>query len=92
MLDALYYGSLAIIISASLVVALHSAIPGGFVGATCLGGVAVFALAGFDQAPPPWLIGFMTSLAATCVWGLTRWRMHRACCAIDDFTKVGGTD
>lgn len=78
MLEALYYLSLATIIVAALVVALHSAIPGGFVGATCLGGVAVFAMAGFDQSPPNWLVGFMCSLAGTCAWAGVRWRARRS--------------
>ena len=88
MIETLYYLSLAVVIVAALVVALHSAIPGGFVGATALGGVAVFAMAGFDQPPPNWLVGFMASLAGTCVWALTRWRMYRT----DRCFKVGGTD
>lgn len=91
MVEMLYYCSLAVVIVAALVVALHSAIPGGFVGATCLGGVAVFAMAGFDADPPSWLVGFMTSLAATCIWAATRWRMHRTRCLLDEI-KVGGTD
>ena len=88
MIEALYYLSLATVIVAALVIALHSAIPGGFVGATCLGGVAVFAMAGFDNSPPNWLVGFMCSLAGTAVWALTRWRKYRT----DRCFKVGGTD
>lgn len=88
MVEALYYLSLATVIVSALVIALHQAIPGGFVGAACLGGVAVFAMAGFDQSPPNWLVGFMASLAGTCVWALTRWRMQRT----DQCFKVGGTD
>lgn len=91
MIEALYYLSLAVVIVSALVVALHSAIPGGFVGATCLGGVAVFALAGFDVDPPNWIVGFMASLASACVWAATRWRMHRTRCLLDEI-KVGGTD
>lgn len=78
MIDALYYLSLATVIVAALVIALHSAIPGGFVGATCLGGVAVFAMAGFDNSPPNWLVGFMASLAGACVWAATRWQWRRS--------------
>ena len=78
MLEALYYLSLATVIVAALVIALHSAIPGGFVGATCLGGVAVFAMAGFDNSPPNWLVGFMASLAGAAVWAATRWQWRRS--------------
>lgn len=78
MIETLYYLSLAVVIVAALVVALHSAIPGGFVGATCLGGVAVFAMAGFDTDPPRWLVGFVASLAATCIWAATRWQWRRS--------------
>ena len=92
MIEALYYLSLAVVIVSALVVALHSAIPGGFVGATCLGGVAVFAMAGFDSDPPRWLVGFTASLAATCIWALTRWRMQITRRLLDECTKVGGTD
>lgn len=92
MIETLYYLSLAVVIVAALVVALHSAIPGGFVGATALGGVAVFAMAGFDQSPPNWLVGFMSSLALTCIWALTRWRMTLTRRMLGDCTKVGGTD
>ena len=77
MLYALYCLSLTVVIATAVVIAFHSAIPGGFVGATCLGGVAVFAMAGFDNSPPNWLVGFMASLAGACVWAATRWQMRR---------------
>lgn len=92
MIEAIYYTSLAIIIVAALVVAFHHAIPGGFVGATVWGAVAVSALAGFDQEPTRWTTSLVASLAGAAVWAATRWRMHRTRCVLDDLTKVGGTD
>jgi len=77
MLEVVYCVSLVIIIASAAVVAFHNAIPGGFIGATFLGGVAVFAIAGFESSPPIWLIGFMASLAGSCVWAATRWQMMR---------------
>jgi len=79
----LFYASLSVIIVSAVVIAFHKDIPGGFVGATCLGGVAVFAVAGFDARPHPWVVGLVASLAGTCLWALTRWRMHRSRCEVD---------
>ena len=92
MIEAIYYTALAIIIVAALVVAFHHAIPGGFVGATVWGAVAVSALAGFDQEPTRWTTSLVASLAGAAVWAATRWRMHRTRCLLDHLTKVGGTD
>ncbi len=91
MAECVYWLSLTIVIVAAVVIALHRAIPGDVVGMTAMGGVAVFALAGFDVDPPNWLVGFMASLASACVWAATRWRMHRTRCLLDEI-KVGGTD
>lgn len=78
MLDVLYCVSLMVIITSAVVIAFHSSIPGGFVGATMLGGVAVFAVAGLDSSPPHWLVGFVASLAGACVWAATRWQWKRS--------------
>ena len=91
MIEAIYYTSLAIIIVAALVVAFHDAIPGGFVGMTVWGAVAVSAMAGFDQEPTRWTTSLVASLAGAAVWAATRWRMHRTRCLLDEI-KVGGTD
>lgn len=72
-LVAVYWASLGIIILTAIVLALHSGIPGGFVGTFWLGGVAIFGLAGFSQTPMTWLVGFMASLAGVCIWGAARW-------------------
>jgi len=78
MAECIYWLSLAIVIVAAVVIALHRAIPGDVVGMTAMGGVAVFALAGFDVDPPNWLIGFTASLAAGCLWAATRWQWKRS--------------
>lgn len=78
MAECIYWISLAIVIVAAVVIALHRAIPGDVVGMTAMGGVAVFALAGFDNSPPNWLVGFMASLAGACVWAATRWQWKRS--------------
>lgn len=91
MAECIYWLSLAIVIVSAIVVTLHRSIPGDVFGMAAMGGVAAFALAGFDNSPPNWLVGFMASLAGACVWAATRWRMHRTRCLLDDI-RVGGTD
>lgn len=89
MLTTIYWIALAVVLLAALAIAVHDEIPGGFVGSTLLGCVAVFGMSGFDQSPPNWLVGFMASLALVCVWGGLRWQR----CRIERcLTKVGGTD
>lgn len=78
MAECIYWISLAIVIVAAVVIALHRAIPGDVVGMAAMGGVAAFALAGFDNSPPNWLVGFMASLAGGCVWAATRWQWRRS--------------
>lgn len=92
MIETIYYISLSVIIVAAIVVAASEAIPGGFVGATVWGAVAVSAVAGFDQEPTRWTTSLVASLAGAAVWAATRWRMHRTRCLLDHLTKVGGTD
>lgn len=91
MAECIYWLSLAIVIVSAVVVTLHRSIPGDVFGMAAMGGVAAFALAGFDNSPPNWLVGFMASLASACVWAATRWRMRRTRCLLDEI-KVGGTD
>jgi len=75
---ALYYVSLAVIVWSAIVIAMHPEIPGGFVGACCMGGVAVFGAAGLaSDEPPAWVVGIVASIAAGCVWAGTRWCMAR---------------
>lgn len=73
LLVSLYWVSLVVVIATAIVLALHPDIPGGFVGTFWLGGVAMFALAGFAHTPQTWLVGFTTCLAGACVWGASRW-------------------
>lgn len=71
-----FWLSLAIVIASATVIAWNDDIPGGFVGTTALGGVAVFGIAGFGCSDPPaWLVGFMVCLAWVCLWALIRWRV-----------------
>lgn len=78
MAECVYWLSLTIVIVAAVVIALHRSIPGDVVGMTAMGGVAVFALAGFDVDPPNWLVGFTASLAGAAVWAATRWQWKRS--------------
>lgn len=78
MAECIYWLSLAIVIVSAIVVTLHRSIPGDVFGMAAMGGVAAFALAGFDNSPPNWLVGFMASLAGACVWAATRWQWKRS--------------
>lgn len=78
MAECIYWLSLVIVIVSAIVVTLHRSIPGDVFGMAAMGGVAVFALAGFDNSPPNWLVGFMASLAGACVWAATRWQWKRS--------------
>lgn len=78
MIDAIYCISLSVIIVAAIVVVASEAIPGGFVGATVWGAVAVSALAGFDQEPTRWTTSLVASLAGAAVWAATRWQWNRS--------------
>lgn len=78
MAECIYWLSLAIVIVSAIVVTLHRSIPGDVFGMVAMGGVAAFALAGFDNSPPNWLVGFMASLAAGCLWAATRWQWRRS--------------
>lgn len=78
MIDAIYCISLSVIIVAAIVVVASEAIPGGFVGATVWGAVAVSALAGFDQEPTRWTTSLVASLAGAAVWAATRWQWKRS--------------
>lgn len=92
MIESIYYISLGVVIVAAVVVAFHHAIPGGFVGATVWGAVAVSALAGFDQDPTRWTTCLVVSLAGAAVWAATRWRMEITRRLLDDCPRIGGTD
>lgn len=89
MIEIVWYLSLSIVVASAAVIALHHGIPKGFIGTTALGGVAVFGMAGFDQSPPDWLVGFVTSLAWVCVWGWVRWRSTCTRRTLDVVTKPG---
>lgn len=78
LLVTMYWLALVVVIVTAIVLALHPDIPGGFVGTFWLGGISMFALAGFGHTPPTWLVGFMSSLAGACVWGASRWLHSRA--------------
>ena len=78
MAECMYWLSLVVVIAAAVVVTLHRSIPGDVVGMAAMGGVAAFGLAGFDSDPPNWLVGFMVSLAAGCLWAATRWQWKRS--------------
>jgi len=77
MLTILFWMSLSIIILGCLYVVLAPCVPGGPVAASCIGGSAIFALAGFDQSPPNWLVGFVACQAGAVLWAGARWWFYR---------------
>lgn len=77
-MTVVFWASTAIVIGGCMYVVLASCTPSGPIGAACLGGAAIFALAGLDQSPPNWLVGFMACLAGAVVWALTRWVWWRS--------------
>lgn len=77
MMTVLFWVALSIIVAGALYVVLAPCVPGGPVSAAFVGGSAVFALAGFDQSPPNWLVGFVTCQAGAVLWALARWYWYR---------------
>ncbi len=77
MMTVLFWVSLSIIVAGALYVVLAPCVPGGAVSATFVGGSAVFALAGFDQSPPNWLVGFTVCQAGAVLWAGARWYWYQ---------------
>ncbi len=77
MMTLLFWVSLSIIVAGAIYVVLAPCVPGGPVSVTFVGGSAVFALAGFDQSPPNWLVGFVTCQAGAVLWAGARWYWYR---------------
>ena len=73
----IYWVSLTIILVATVLVALRQDLPHCATGIAMLGGVAVFAIAGFDQYPSRATIGLTTCLSGVLVWAALSWRKHR---------------
>ena len=47
---------------------LHPRRQTGVIGSFLLGGVAMFALSGYDQSAPNWLVGLVACEAALCLY------------------------
>lgn len=77
MMTLLFWAALSIIVAGALYVVLAPRVPGGPVSAAFIGGAGVFALAGFDQSPPNWLVGFVTCQAGAVLWAGARWYWYR---------------
>lgn len=77
MMELLFWVSLSIIFAGALYVVLAPCVPGGPVAATFIGGSAIFALAGLDQSPPNWLVGFASCQAGAVLWAGARWWLYR---------------
>lgn len=82
-----YWLSLTIILVAAVMVATHSALPHCATGVAMLGGVAVFAIAGFDQEPPHATIGLTVCLSGVFVWAALMWRKRRRYPEIERMTR-----
>lgn len=67
-----YWLSLAVLIGAAVLVLLHPRTQTGVVGSFLLGGVAMFALSGYDQPAPNWLVGLVACQAGLCVYVAAR--------------------
>ncbi len=73
--QSIYWVSLGVLILLAFVIALHPLIRAGIVGCVALGGVVLFALAGYDQPAPNWLVGLIASVALLGVYVALRWFM-----------------
>lgn len=63
-----YWLSLAVLIGAAVLTLLHPRTQTGVIGSFLLGGIAMFALSGYDQPAPNWLVGLVACEAALCVY------------------------
>lgn len=73
----LFWASMLVIISAAIYVVVAPCVPGGMVSALFVGGAAVFAMAGMDQSPPNWVVGFTGCLAGAVLWAWPKWLWYR---------------
>jgi hypothetical protein len=72
----LYWLSLAVIVGSAIVGALHREVWIGPFGSALLGGVAAFALVGFERSPREWLVGMLACCAALALYCFRRWRIY----------------
>jgi membrane protein implicated in regulation of membrane protease activity len=76
-MELLFLLSIFVIVCAAAYAALAPCVPGGPFLALFIGGAAVFALAGADQRPPNWVIGFTACVAGACACTMVRWLWYR---------------
>lgn len=67
-----YWLSLGVLIGAAVLVLLHPRTETGVIGSFLLGGIAMFALTGYDQPAPNWLVGLVACEAGLCLYVLAR--------------------
>lgn len=67
-----YWLSLAVIIGSAVLALLHPRTETGVIGSFLLGGIAMFALTGYDQPAPNWLVGLVACQAGLCVYVAAR--------------------
>lgn len=79
MLTLVYHIALGTIVIAALWLALEPDVETGWLGSLCLGGIAVFSLAGTETSPPNWLVGQTVSTAGACVYWIARHCWRRRC-------------
>ena len=63
-----YWIALAVIIGSAVLALLHPRTQTGVIGSFLLGGIAMFALSGYDQPAPNWLVGLVACEAALCLY------------------------
>ena len=67
-----YWIALAVIIGSAVLALLHPRTQTGVIGSFLLGGIAMFALSGYDQPAPNWLVGLVACEAGLCLYVLAR--------------------
>ena len=76
LITTVYVAALTVILIAAIVAALDHDIWIGPVGSALLGGIAVFAVLGYEYRPRQWITGLLACLAMLVVLAYYRWRVY----------------